>query len=273
MKLPIGLVPKAKRFLKESSPTILTCIGAVGVVATAVLAAKATPKAVQLVRANSRINHDGDPNAYTKKEAVMSCWKCYVPAAVVGSSTIICIFGANALNRRQQAALTSAYGLVNKAYQDYKRKVKENFGEEAHRDIMRQIAAEHSNNLAPFVPGIGIPTSLEFEGADEEDRLFYDAFSERYFHATISQVLQAEYHINRNFALRGNAMLNEFYGLLGITEVPGGDDIGWWVDAENEVYWIEFNHSRAMIDDGLNGEVDCYIIETSEPPGMPPADY
>lgn len=273
MKLPTGLVPKAERFLKKSSPTILTCIGAVGVVATAVMAAKATPKAVQLVRDNSRINHDGDPNAYTKKEAVMACWKCYIPTAVVGGSTIACIFGANALNRRQQAALASAYGLVSRAYQDYKRKVKENFGEAAHRDIMRQIAAEHSNNLSPYVPGIAGTTSLEFEGANEEDRLFYDAFSERYFHATISQVLQAEYHLNRNFTLRGGAALNEFYELLGIEKIHGGDDIGWWVDPECEFYWIDFNHSRAMIDDGLSGEVECYIIETSEPPRVPPADY
>lgn len=269
MKLPTGLVPKAERFLKKSSPTILTCIGAVGVVATAVLAAKATPKAIRLVHAESRINHDGDPNAYTKKEAVMSCWKCYVPAVVVGGSTIVCIFGANALNRRQQAALASAYGLVNQAYQDYKRKVKENFGEEAHRDIMRQIAAEHSNNLAPYAPTLCGSSSLEFEGADEEERLFYDAHGERYFHATFAQVLQAEYHLNRNYTLRGNACVNEFYELLGISTLPGGDEVGWWVDDDSETYWIDFNHTRVELEDGL----ECWIIEPCSDPMVPPPDY
>jgi len=33
MKIPTGLVPKAERFLKKASPTILTCIRAAGVVA------------------------------------------------------------------------------------------------------------------------------------------------------------------------------------------------------------------------------------------------
>lgn len=270
MKIPTGLIPKAERYLKKASPTILTCIGAAGVVATAVLAAKATPKALTLIRSDSCVNHDGDPNAYTKKEAVASCWKCYIPTVVVGGSTIACIFGANALNKRQQAALVSAYGLVSQAFNDYKRKVKENFGEEAHRDIMRQIAAEHSSGLSPFIPSLtSSPMSLEFEGADEEERLFYDAFSERYFHATISQVLQAEYHANRNFALRGNTPLNEFYGFLGIEPVPDGDDIGWWVDGECEFYWIDFNHIRALLEDGL----ECYIIEANEPPALPPSDY
>ena len=49
MKIPTRLVPKAERFLKKASPTILTCIGAAGVVATAVMAAKATPKALKLI--------------------------------------------------------------------------------------------------------------------------------------------------------------------------------------------------------------------------------
>lgn len=272
MKISTSLIPKAEAFLKKTSPTILTCIGAAGVVATAVLAVKATPKALTLIRTDSRVNHNGDPNAYTKREAVASCWKCYVPAAVVGGSTIACIFGANALNKRHQAALASAYGLVSQAYNDYRRKVRENFGEEAHRDIMRQIAAERSNGRAPVAPGLIRDSCLEFEGANEEQRLFYDAMSERYFQATISQVLQAEYHTNRNFALRGNAMLNEFYAFLDIEPIPGGDDIGWWVDGDNEFYWIDFNHIRSMVDDGLSGEIECYIID-ADPPGAPPPDY
>lgn len=114
------LDPKIGRSLKKASPTILTCIGAAGVVATAVLAVKATPKADSLIKADSRRNHDGDPYAATKLEAVKSCWKCYIPAAATGVATIICIFGANTLNKKQQASLASAYALVNRSYSDYK---------------------------------------------------------------------------------------------------------------------------------------------------------
>ena len=59
------LDPKIGRSLKKASPTILTCIGAAGVLATAVLAVKATPKADSLIKADSRRNHDGDPYAAT----------------------------------------------------------------------------------------------------------------------------------------------------------------------------------------------------------------
>lgn len=192
------LDPKIGRSLKKASPTILTCIGAAGVVATAVLAVKATPKADSLIKADSRRNHDGDPYAATKLEAVKSCWKCYIPAAATGVATIICIFGANTLNKKQQASLASAYALVNRSYSDYKHKLKELYGEDAHKKIMESIAAEKSSMPPITATGGFSNSSLEFEDANEEQRLFYDSFSKRYFQATISQVLQAEYHINRN---------------------------------------------------------------------------
>ena len=106
-------------YIKKYSPVALSCIASVGVVVTAVVAVKATPKAMVRIHADSRKNHDGNPYAYTKKEAVVSAWKCYIPAVAIGASTIACIMGANALNRSQQAALTSAYALVQSSYKEY----------------------------------------------------------------------------------------------------------------------------------------------------------
>lgn len=127
------IITQSKIRLKHGSPTILTCLGAIGVVATSVLAIQATPKAVRKIRADSCINHDGDPDAYTKMEAFQSAWLCYIPASLVGMSTIACIFGANILNKHQQATITSAYTLLSNTYQDYERKTKEIFGEEGHQ--------------------------------------------------------------------------------------------------------------------------------------------
>lgn len=262
---------KVGRAIKKATPTILTCIGAIGVVATAVMAVKATPKALELVKADSRKNHDGDPNAATKLEAVKSCWKCYIPAAVTGAATITCIFGANILNRRQQATLTSAYALVSRSYDDYKRKVKEVYGKEAHEKIMQSLAVEKSDPPHIHASAFLSDSSLDFEDAGEEERLFYDPFSERYFQATISQVLQAEYHLNRNFALMGGSIgVNDFYEFLGIEPVKKLADFGWWVS--DELYWIDFDHVKTMVDDGLNGEIECYIIDMVYTPTNVPPD-
>lgn len=256
---------KVGKAMKKASPTILTCIGAIGVVATAVLTAKATPKALELVKADSRKNHDGDPNAATKMEAVKSCWKCYIPAATTGTATIICIFGANILNRWQQATLSSAYALVNRSYNDYKRKVKELCGEETHQKVMQSLAAEEAKEVPICAQSFVGGSDLSFEGANEETRLFYDSFGERYFESTISRVLQAEYHLNRNFMFAGYISLNEFYKFLGIDEIPLGETVG-WNSCNGDIFWIDFDHIRTMVDDGLNGEIECYIIDMVFPP-------
>lgn len=124
---------------------------------------------------------------------------------------------------------------------------------------MESIAAEKSSMPPITATGGFSNSSLEFEDANEEQRLFYDSFSKRYFQATISQVLQAEYHINRNMVLGAFVTLNDFYDFLGISHVEGGDVIGWLLS--DSMYWIDFDNSKAMVDDGLNGEIPCYVVD------------
>lgn len=265
MKTKPALMQRVGKVLKKATPTILTCISAAGVVATTVLAVKATPKALKQVDMAKKAKTMQNGEKLTRMETIGACWQCYVPTAITGIATIGCIFGANALNRRQQASLVSAYTLVSRSYNRYKQKVKEIYGEEAHKKIMKSLAVEKSTKPPLYAGTLLGMSSLDFEDANEEEMLFYDAISERYFQATISQVLQAEYHLNRNFALSGGFItLNQFYEFLGIEGVPGGDRVGWMVS--DELYWVDFNHEKTVVDDGLNGEVECYIIDAPFPP-------
>ena len=84
------LLHKSGLCIRKYSPVALSCVASAGVVVTAIAAAKATPRAVALVYADSRKKHDGDPYAYTKKEAFIAAWKCYIPAVAFGASTIAC---------------------------------------------------------------------------------------------------------------------------------------------------------------------------------------
>ena len=61
------LLHKSGLCIRKYSPVALSCVASAGVVVTAIAAAKATPRAVALVYADSRKKHDGDPYAYTKK--------------------------------------------------------------------------------------------------------------------------------------------------------------------------------------------------------------
>ena len=237
------LLQKTKRFIDRNSTTILTCVGSAGVIATAVLSAKATPKALQLIE-NAK---EEKGEELTKLETVKAAAPVYIPAALVGASTIACVVGAQVLNKRKQAALMSAYALLDNSYKEYKKKVKELYGEEADKNVKNELAKDKYEKQEIKVsenPGM---------------QLFYDEYSGRYFESTLETVLKAEYHINRLIATDYAAYLNEFYDLLGIDTVDYGDHIGWSIGQLSDTYWVswvEFEHTKITLDDGL----ECTII-------------
>lgn len=239
---------RTKLYLKHNSPTILTCVSAVGLLATTVMAVKATPKAIKLL--DDASCEKGEK--LSKTEVVITAAPVYIPTAVMGVSTIVCMFGANALNRKQQASLISAYTMLNTSYKEYKNKVKELYGYEANKEVVSEIAKDHYTN----------------DECSGEKQLFYDEYSKRYFESTRERVLFAEYHFNRNYALRGYAPLNEFYEFLGVEKIDGGDAVGWSIDdaVESGYQWIDFEHELVELDDGL----ECYIITT---PFLPTANF
>lgn len=247
-----NLIEHSKLFFERNSSTILSCIGAVGVVFTAALTAKAAVKASKILE-----EAEEDKGAkLTVTETVKVVGLRYIPAVVVGVSTIACIFGANILNKRQQASLASAYALINSSYKEYKSKLKELYGEEAHNNIVDAIAAEKCGEVYISTENLESVCSQEIE-SDTEPRLFYDEYSGRYFETTIEKVLLAEYHLNRKYALRGFASLNEFYKLLGLETTDYGETVAWDICSEN--YWIDFDHRKTFIGD--SDDFECYIIE------------
>ena len=110
-----GLLNHAQKFVKRNAGTILTCAGGVGVVSTAVLAVKATPRAIELINKAKEEKQE----ELTNWDIVRIAGPAYIPTVITGTATLACIFGANMLSRRQQAALISAYALVDTKYKEY----------------------------------------------------------------------------------------------------------------------------------------------------------
>lgn len=237
----------SKKFFKRNSSTILTCVGAAGVVATTVLAVKATPKALYLLEQAKEEKGE----QLTKLEVVNVAGPVYIPTIITGVSTIACIFGANALNKRQQAALMSAYALLDNSYKEYKKKVVELYGDDADIRVRQEIVKDQYEEEDIHVDGDKI--------------LFYDSFSERYFESTMEAVIKAEYAINRKISLWGGANLNEFYEELGIEPVDYGNYLGWssgGLMAAVWSQWLDFDNEKVIMEDGL----ECYIISATIEP-------
>jgi hypothetical protein len=253
-----SLFHRSKLHLKRASPTILTYVAAIGVVATSVMAVKATPKAMMLLEQAT----DEKGEELTKLEVVRVAGPVYIPALAIGVSTISCIFGANVLNKRNQASLISAYAMLSESYQQYRRAANVVYGEDADARIKAEMAKD------TYVSGVGMFNNVSVYSPDmdpeSEKILCYDLFSQRYFTSTMAAVLNAEYHINRNLQVRGEVSLNELYDFMGLAQVENGDEIGWSLDQlyEDEVMWLDFTNTLTNMDDGM---VCCIISATHDP--------
>lgn len=233
---------KGHNSLYPKSPIALTILGCSGVIATAVTAVKATPKALKIIEKEFE---DVPP---TKKEAVEATWKCYIPSAIIGIATIGCIIGSTGISYKSQASLISAYTLLERSYKEYKDKVKELFGEDGEREVKASIVRDH------FMEGDHIPTPLG------EKLIFYIDHYEDFFERTMLEVKDAEYELNRKFTREGLVTLNDFFRLLDLPETEIGELIGWNIDGayeESGYFWIEFEHTLITMD-----EIECYAIDT-----------
>lgn len=249
-----------KNFLRRNSSTILTCVGAFGVVATSVMAVKATPKALTLIE-----------NAKEEKGEELSKWEtvkvsgpAYIPTVVTGVATIACIFGSNIISKHQQATLMSAYALLDNSYKEYRNKVDELYGEEAGQKVREEIAKDKYTGDGTLV--------------DDSKELFYDFYSGRYFESTKEAVIRAEYETNRAMYVNGGVSLNEYYGFLGLEKRPEYELVGWSCGQVEEMYWhpwIEFDHEETVIDEDSDGNagLECTILHLPFAPFIGYLDY
>lgn len=240
------MLHKSKLYLKRNASTILTCVSAAGVVSTTYLAVKATPKAIKILEQAEQKKGE----RLTNSEVVVSVVPIYLPSIISGTVTIVSIFGANILNKRQQAALTSAYALLSNSYKEYKDKVAELYGDDIHDEIQTEIAKDNYK---------------ESDIKNDDTELFYDVFSKQYFESTLFKVQQAEYYINRDLVMRDYAYLNEFYEYLDIEPIDSGWKLGWSTGSCLAAYWqpwLDFNHTKFTMGDGT----ECIKITMFQEP-------
>lgn len=242
-----NIIKGIKASISRHSPEILTGIGIAGMITTTILAVKATPKAIKLIEAEKRAKH---VDALSPVDTVKTVWKCYIPAAMTGVSSIACLIGSNAINAKRNAALTTVYTLSEMARNEYKEKVIETIGEKKERTIKEKVDAERIKRDPVSKKEVII--------TEKGTTLCYDHVFGRYFKSDIDLINRAMNKINREIVINMYASLNDFYAELGLSPVEMGYDLGWNIDDGT----IEIEPSSQLADDGT----PCLVIDYSVSP-------
>lgn len=243
--------------LKNRKMSVLfLCLEIGGLIATSILAGRAAVKASDKIKALE----GGQASEITPLQKVEAVAADYIPAVSVGLLTIGIMVSSHVLNIRSQAAIAGACILIDQSYKKYRDKVREIYGSSADEKITDDIMAENANDVDISAQTLFANSCLTVDDNNGEEILFYDAYGERFFKSTLVNVITAEYHLNRNFTLGAGIPLNMFYELLGLEETDYGYAVGWIV-CDDEIYWIDFNHRKTVI----NGHECCVIEMLYEP--------
>lgn len=247
------MASKTQHYVKKNASTILTCMGALGVVGTTLSAIKATLKAIDVLEDEEEIKIERDNQSLTTFEKALVVTPVYFPTILLGTATITCIFGSNMLNKKKQATLVSAYAYLNSSFNEYKDKVKAIYGEDGEKRVRDELAKDKY-----------IQQSMS---ESDKDILFFDEYSGRYFESTLFNLQNAVYKLNRTFALEGYTNLNEFYRYVDLPETEYGEVLGWsglkcWEVFNNA--WIEIKWEDMELPDGLVAQAIRFTIPPEE---------
>lgn len=264
------------RKIKIKWRQILPWVSMAGVVATAICASKSGAKAQKRLEENNYVHHPNKCKDIVEEAKLV--WKDYILTTAVMAVTIGSIAATKKLTKREMAALAMLGSASSKLLKDYKSAIREVVPEK-YEDIVKTADAIHRGEIQiasppPIVTSGICSSSIDLPYPGDDEVLFYDDFFDVSFRTSLANVRTAQYHLNRNFILRGVVSMAEFYGFLGIDppkSIPDSklnecsfDEIGWGEEfIDGGCTWIDFETVYNQPDDG--GE-PYYVLDYVFPP-------
>jgi len=233
---------KLVKVVSDNAPAILTGLGAIGVVTTAIFATKAGMATVPALKAAKKEKGED----LTRTEKVAAVWTLYIPPVVIGVAAVGCIIASHSIDAKRQAAAIGMFTLTETAFQEYRDKTKELTTGPKEKKIRDEIAQDRVN--ANPVSGKEI-VERKIGGEVVMSRpgtvLCHDALSGRYFEADMETLRKAENDINARLIRNDYCSQNEFYREIGLPDNGFGDEFGWTSER-----LLELEFSTVLSEDG-----------------------
>lgn len=244
--------------LKKHSPEILVGVGVVGVVASAVMACKASTK-LNAVLEETKEKTDAikaapnDPQLagkYTEEDSKkdlaivysqtgLQLAKMYAPAVLLGAASIGCIIASHTIVRKRNVALAAAYATVDNGFKEYRNRVIERFGEELDKELKFNIKKQEVEETVVDENGNETKVTKVVDIVDPNNYSPYakcfdvgcngwtkDPERNLYF------LRQQQNWANDMLKAKGYLFLNEVYEMLGFHKTQAGQIVGWIYDEE-----------------------------------------
>ena len=253
---------KAGMKAKKHSPEILVGAGVVGVVASAVMACRATTKLSgildegkgQVEQIHGYVEEHGFSEKYTEEDSKkdlaivyaqtgVKLVKLYAPAVILGGVSIAAILGGHNILRKRNIALSAAYVAVDKSFKEYRSRVVDRFGKELDKELRYNIKAKEFEETVVDAKG---KEKVEKKTVNVvEDPNMYSDYARFFDESCVGWEKDPELNLmflkkQQNYAndrlkAKGYLFLNEVYEMLGLQPSKAGQVVGWIYDEKHPI--------------------------------------
>lgn len=197
-------------------------------------------------------------------KAVVSVGKLYAPAIILGGISIGFILGGHHILVKRNAALGMAYAGLQKAFDEYRGRVREAVGEETENDIfkgVKEVVVEEKAANGKVVKKkrneLGTPASPYTRIFDENSQWFSRSAEQNKYFLTLQQN-----HANDMLRLRGHLFLNEVFDMLDIPRCPMGATCGWiYGDGDSFVDFGMWDYTKQGVREFINGYEPAIVLD------------
>ena len=277
--------------LKKHSPEILVIAGVVGVVASAVMACKATTKASDIVEETKdqmdkikTVAETHDAEEYSEEDmkkdttivytqAAVKFIKLYAPSVLLGAASITSILAGHNITRKRNIALAAAYATIDKGFKSYRANVVERFGKDLDKELRYNVKAKEFDEIVTNDKGKEKTVKKSVSIADPNTysdyaRFFDDGCTGWQKDAELNLVFlkHQQNYANELLQRKGHLFLNEVYDMLGIPRTKAGQIVGWVYDEKNErgdnfVDFGIYDMNREKVRDFVNGYERTILLD------------
>lgn len=235
--------------VKKNSPAIMFGAGLAGAVTATVMACQATLKVENLVSEAEKRRVEIDtgmtrfPDRYTDKDRqrdlaktrvllARDLTKLYAPAVGVGLVSVALLTGSHVALTKRNAALTAAYAVLDRGFNEYRERVRKELGEDKDREfrygtVAKEIVeeGEHGHEVKTVQRIAAHGKSIYARPFDETNRHWSKHPMDN---RTFVQVQQQ--WANDKLTAQGYLLLNDVYRMLGMEDTKEGCVVGWVKD-------------------------------------------
>lgn len=249
-----GKVGRQMLVAQKHSPVMLFGAGIVGVTATAVLACRATLKLSAVLDEAEQLVEGVDEQGKTpfgedtegfqetvnkakisiKLQTAITIAKLYAPAVAIGIISVGALTGSHVILSRRNAAVTMAYGIMHKSFDEYRGRVIKDQGTEKDLEyrfgtVEREIVEEGPNG-----PEVKVIKGLDQDAVKKAEEQSYSRVFDRtnpnystLQHQNQYFIQMVQNHARDALEVQGYIFLCDVYDMLGIKRTAASMVVGW----------------------------------------------